>query len=74
VHGGQRRVLALRSLEFASLAAVALLVLLVPAGTPWAPLALALGPALAAVAVRQSVVVPMVRAAGPAPVREPVAA
>ncbi|MGY1659983.1 oligosaccharide flippase family protein [Geodermatophilus sp. SYSU D00705] len=74
VHGGQRRVLALRSLEFASLGAVALLVLLVPAGTPWAPLALALGPALAAVAVRQSVVVPMVRRSSPVPVREPVAA
>jgi len=33
----------------------------------WTPLALALGPALAALAVRQYVVVPMTRATAPAP-------
>lgn len=65
VHGGQRRVLALRALEFGALGAVAGLVLLVPDGVAWTPLALALGPALAALAVRQSVVVPMARATAP---------
>ena len=57
--------LALRALEFGSLGAVAVLVLLVPGVVAWAPLALALGPALAALAVRQSVVVPMARATAP---------
>ncbi|MDP9428218.1 MAG: hypothetical protein M3Q47_04780 [Actinomycetota bacterium] len=61
VHGGQRRVLGLRALEFGSLGAVATLVLVAPGAVAWAPLALALGPALAALAVRQSVVVPMAR-------------
>jgi len=61
VHGGQRRVLALRGLEFASLAVVLLLVLGVEGGALWTPLALALGPALAAIAVRRSVVLPLVR-------------
>ncbi|MGY1814255.1 hypothetical protein [Blastococcus sp. SYSU D00820] len=65
VHGGQRRVLAMRTLEFASLGAVAALVLLAPAWAPWTPLALALGPLLAALAVRQAVVLPMVRADRP---------
>jgi O-antigen/teichoic acid export membrane protein len=74
VHGGQRRVLALRALEFGSLAAVLLLVVLVPGGAPWTPLALAFGPALAALAVRQSVVVPMVRRGALRPVPEPVPA
>jgi O-antigen/teichoic acid export membrane protein len=74
VHGGQRRVLALRALEFASLAAVLLLVVLVPGGAPWTPLALALGPVLAALAVRQSVVVPMVRRGSLRAVPEPVPA
>ncbi|MGY1680182.1 oligosaccharide flippase family protein [Geodermatophilus sp. SYSU D01176] len=71
VHGGQRRVLALRALEFCALGAVAALVLLAPGGVAWAPLALALGPALAALAVRQSVVVPMARSTAPASVLIP---
>jgi O-antigen/teichoic acid export membrane protein len=70
VHGGQRRVLALRGLEFTSLAVVLLLVLLVDGGVLWTPLALALGPALAAAAVRQTLVVPMVRAGKPRQERE----
>jgi O-antigen/teichoic acid export membrane protein len=61
VHGEQRRVLALRAVEFLSLGAVAALVLLAPDGVPWAPFALAAGPALTSLAVRQSVVVPLVR-------------
>ncbi len=60
VHGSQRRVLALRSLEFGSLAAVLVLVA-VEDGVLWTPLALAIGPVLAALAVRQSVLLPMVR-------------
>lgn len=64
VHGAQRRVLALRALEFASLVVVLLLVLL-HVGAAWAPLALALGPGLAAVVVRQSVVLPMTRPDAP---------
>ena len=71
VHGGQRRVLALRALEFGSLGAVAALVLLAPGSVAWAPLALALGPALAALAVRQAVVVPMTRRSTPAAVPVP---
>lgn len=56
VHGRQRRVLALRSLEFVSLAAVLALVLFGGAdGAVLAPLALALGPLLTAVAVRRLV-------------------
>lgn len=61
VHGMQRRVLALRALEFVSLGAVAALVLLAPDAVAWAPFALAAGPALTALAVRQSIVVPLVR-------------
>jgi hypothetical protein len=58
VHGRQRRVLALRSLEFVSLAGVLVLLLLVDDGAGWAPLVLALGPALTAVAVRRRVLAP----------------
>jgi hypothetical protein len=74
VHGGQRRVLALRAFEFASLAVVALLVLAVDGGVPWTPLALTVGPVLAAVAVRRAVLQPLVRATPVLPVPEPVAA
>jgi hypothetical protein len=49
--------------EFAALGAVAALVLLAPAAMAWTPLALALGPALAALAVRKFVVVRMTRRA-----------
>ncbi|MCF6508768.1 hypothetical protein E9549_15330 [Blastococcus sp. MG754426] len=56
VHGRQRRVLTLRSLEVGSLAAVAALVVLAPGQAAWSPAALAVGPVVAAVAVRQSVV------------------
>lgn len=70
VQGGQRRVLALRSLEFGSLALVLPVLLLGDGGTRWAPLALAVGPLLAALAVRQTVVVPLVRAAAVAPTRD----
>ena len=62
VHGGQRRVLALRALELCSLGVVALLVTVVEGGAVWSPLALALGPVLAAVAVRRSVLAPRARA------------
>ena len=71
VHGRQRRVLALRTLEAAALAAVAALVLLAPGQAQWAPVALALGPALTAVAVRQALVVPMAAQAVPRPVPVP---
>ena len=63
VHRRQRRVLALRSLEFVSLAVVVLLVLAVPGGTSWAPAVLGIGPLLAAAAVRQGVLRPLVPAA-----------
>ncbi|GAB3200996.1 hypothetical protein GCM10027261_34420 [Geodermatophilus arenarius] len=62
VHGRQRRVLALRAVELGSLAAVALLVTIADGAVPWSPLALALGPVLAAVAVRRTLLVPQVRA------------
>jgi O-antigen/teichoic acid export membrane protein len=55
----QRRVLGFRLLEFVALGAVALLVTLVDGGETWAPLALAVGPLLAAVAVRQAVLRPL---------------
>jgi hypothetical protein len=71
VHGGQRRVLALRALEFGALGAVAAVVLLAPGAVAWTPLALALGPVLAALAVRQLVVVPMTRATAAAPALAP---
>jgi O-antigen/teichoic acid export membrane protein len=60
VHHRQRRVLALRMLELGSLAAVVVLVTLVPGGPLWAPMALCAGPLLAAAAVRRSILVPLV--------------
>ena len=74
VHGGQRRVLVLRALEFAAPAVVLPLVLLADGGPVWAPLVLALGPVLAAVAVRRTVVVPFVRDTRARPAPEPVTA
>ncbi len=62
VHGDQRRVLALRALELGSLLAVVVMVSAVDGGLAWSPLALALGPVLAAVAVRRSLLVPRARA------------
>jgi O-antigen/teichoic acid export membrane protein len=72
VHGEQRRVLALRALEFLSLGAVAALVLLAPDAVPWAPFALATGPALTALAVRGTVVVPLVHRSATRPVEQAV--
>jgi hypothetical protein len=69
VLGRQRRVLAYRSLELVAL--VAVLVLLVgfgPDGVVWTPLALALGPALTAVAVRRLAHQPVDRSGQPAAV------
>ena len=66
-HHRQRRLLSLRSLEFLSLGAVLVLVLAVPGGVPWAPLALAIGPVLATVAVRQRVLRPLAAAPGRQP-------
>jgi O-antigen/teichoic acid export membrane protein len=74
VHGGQRRVLALRATEFAALAVVLVLVLVVDGGAQWTPLALSLGPGLAAIAVRRRVVAPIVRRADARPVADLVAA
>ena len=74
VHGEQRRVLVLRALEFAAPAVVLPLVLLADGGPVWAPLVLALGPVLAAVAVRRTVVVPFVRDTRARPAPEPVTA
>ncbi|WP_448614187.1 hypothetical protein [Modestobacter sp. URMC 112] len=54
-HHRQRRVLTCRLLEPAALLPVAALALLVDGGQQWAPLALAAGPVLAAVAVRRTV-------------------
>ena len=68
VHGEQRRVLVLRSVELVSLAGVAALVLVAPEAVAWAPVVLAAGPALTALAVRQSVVVPLVRRGAPRPI------
>ncbi len=62
VHGGPRRVLALRARVLGALGVVALLVTVVEGGAVWSPLALALGPVLAAVAVRRSVLAPRARA------------
>jgi O-antigen/teichoic acid export membrane protein len=61
VHGEQRRVLALRAVEFLSLGAVAALVLVARDAVSWVPFALATGPALTALAVRRTVVLPLVR-------------
>jgi O-antigen/teichoic acid export membrane protein len=55
----QRRVLGFRLLEFVALGAVALLVTAVHGGERWAPMTLAAGPLLAAVAVRQAVLRPL---------------
>jgi O-antigen/teichoic acid export membrane protein len=74
VQGNQRRVLALRGFEFASLAGVALLVLAVDGGVPWTPLALTLGPVLAAVAIRRSVLQPPARTSPVPAVGKPVPA
>jgi O-antigen/teichoic acid export membrane protein len=76
VHGGQRQVLALRGLELAALVAVFCVVAAGGGWVLWAPVALAVGPAVTALAVRQSVVVPLVRrSCKPAEQRlEPVAA
>jgi hypothetical protein len=71
VHGGQRRVLALRTLELGSLALAALLVLCIDGAEVWTPLALAVGPGLAAVVLRQSLLVPMARRAEALPGLEP---
>ena len=62
VHGGQRAVLALRGLEFAALGIAVLLVATSAGAVVWVPVVLATGPVLAALAVRQSVVLPIVRA------------
>ncbi|MGK5114683.1 MULTISPECIES: hypothetical protein [unclassified Geodermatophilus] len=59
VHRRQRRVLALRLLEAVGLAVVVALVALVDGSEVWAPLALAIGPLLVAVAVRQAVLRPL---------------
>ncbi|WP_197022240.1 hypothetical protein [Candidatus Blastococcus massiliensis] len=58
VHRQQRRVLLLRSLEFAGLAAVVVMVITVESGAQWAPLGLAVGPVLAAAAVRGLILAP----------------
>ncbi|RBY94970.1 hypothetical protein DQ244_02625 [Blastococcus sp. TBT05-19] len=71
VHGEQRRVLALRAVELVSLGGVAALVLVAPHAVAWAPFVLAAGPALTALAVRQSVVVPLVRRGAGRPARRP---
>jgi len=68
----QRRVLGFRLLEFVALGAVALVVTLVDGGEAWAPMVLAVGPLLAAFAVRQAVLRPLVRAEQD-PSRTPVA-
>ena len=69
VHGHQRRVLAFRSLEFASLLAVLVLLLAGgDGGASWTPLALSLGPALTALAVRQAVLAPEEQSTGALPV------
>jgi O-antigen/teichoic acid export membrane protein len=70
VHGGQRRVLAVRTWELASLPVAALVAFGVDGGAAWAPLALALGPALAAVVLRQTMLVPLIRREEPAGVLE----
>jgi hypothetical protein len=74
VHGGQRRVLALRAWELASVVAVVFLLLAVDGSEAWTPLALAVGPAVAAVAVRQSVLMPLVRRENSARPLEPAGA
>lgn len=65
VHRRQRRVLMLRLPEFAALCVVWALVHNVTDGQQWAPLALALGPVVAAIAVRRFVLQPLVRFPSP---------
>ncbi|MBM7807384.1 O-antigen/teichoic acid export membrane protein [Geodermatophilus bullaregiensis] len=62
VHRRQRRVLGLRLLELGGLGVVCGLVVLVDGGQVWAPLALAAGPLLVAVAVRRTVLRPLLGA------------
>jgi O-antigen/teichoic acid export membrane protein len=66
----QRRVLALRVLEFAGLAGAGLLVAGVPGGEAWAPMILSIGPLLVAGRVRSGL---LRRGAEPAPRPVPVA-
>jgi O-antigen/teichoic acid export membrane protein len=61
VYRRQRRVLALRTLEFVSLAAVVVLLVLPGRAELWTPLALAIGPLLTALAVRALVLRPLLR-------------
>ena len=68
VHGGQRRVLAMRTWELASLGIAALCLLYLDGGAVWTPLGLAVGPGLAAVVLRQSLLVPMIRRENAVPV------
>jgi len=74
VYRRQRRVLALRTLEFVSMAAVGVLLVLPGRAELWTPLALAVGPLLTAVAVRSMVLRPLVRepASTPAGVEVPI--
>jgi hypothetical protein len=73
VYRRQRKVLALRTLEFVSLAAVLVLLVLPGPAELWTPLALAIGPLLTAVAVRSMVLRPLLRQpAGSAAVEVPV--
>ncbi len=74
-HHRPRAVLAARSTELLSLAGVLLLVLAGPGAVVWAPLALAVGPVLAAALLRARVLVPLTRLqparAGEAPTSQP---
>ena len=69
----QRRVLGVRLLEFVALGGVALLAVFVDGGETWAPMALSVGPLLAAVAVRQAVLRPLAGRSTPPAARAPVA-
>ncbi len=60
-HHRPRAVLAARSTELLSLGGVVLLVLLGPGAIVWAPLALAVGPVLAAALLRARILVPLTR-------------
>ncbi|MGY1746889.1 hypothetical protein [Blastococcus sp. SYSU D00695] len=73
VHRRQRQVLALRGLEFLSLAVALLLVLVADGGAAWTPWALCIGPLLAAAAVRRRVLVRAL-ADGPDAAADPVPA
>ncbi len=74
-HHRPRAVLAARSTELLSLAGVLLLVLAGPGAVVWAPLALAVGPVLAAALLRARVLVPLTRlqpaGAGETPTSQP---